>query len=277
MLLMERKVQDTIRDIKGKIEINAGNYPEIGLILGSGLGALADDFKESTAIPYANILHFPTSTSVGHKGHLVFGKLSGKRVVCMQGRFHYYEGYTIYEVSFPVRVMQDLGISKLIVTNSAGGINPGFRPGDLMLIKDHINLMGVNPLVGRNNESFGPRFPQMSQAYSTKLRDIAKKAALDNGIDLKEGVYAAVIGPSYETPAEIKCLGIIGADAVGMSTVPEVITANHSGTEVLGISCITNMAAGMSKELPDHQSVLETAEKATEKLITLVRKTIEMV
>jgi purine-nucleoside phosphorylase len=194
----------------------------------------------------------------------------------MQGRFHYYEGYTIYEVAYPVRVIQRLGISKLIVTNSAGGVNTDFKPGDLMMIVDHINLMGVNPLIGKNIESFGPRFPDMSQAYSRELGRKAKEAALSIGIELQEGVYAALTGPSYETPAEIKYLRFIGADAVGMSTVPEVIAANHGGINVLGISCITNMAAGVLEKPLNHKDVVENAKNTTSKFIKLIRKTVEM-
>ncbi|HHY22836.1 MAG TPA: purine-nucleoside phosphorylase [Clostridiaceae bacterium] len=191
-------------------------------------------------------------------------------------RFHYYEGYTIYEVAYPVRVIQRLGISKLIVTNSAGGVNTDFKPGDLMMIVDHINLMGVNPLIGKNIESFGPRFPDMSQAYSRELGRKAKEAALSIGIELQEGVYAALTGPSYETPAEIKYLRFIGADAVGMSTVPEVIAANHGGINVLGISCITNMAAGVLEKPLNHKDVVENAKNTTSKFIKLIRKTVEM-
>jgi purine-nucleoside phosphorylase len=276
MLILERKINDSIKYIREKAEINSEREPEIGLILGSGLGVLADELEESVVMPYKSIPHFPVSTVAGHKGQLVFGKLSGKYVICMQGRFHYYEGYTIYEVAYPVRVIQRLGISKLIVTNSAGGVNTDFKPGDLMMIVDHINLMGVNPLIGKNIESFGPRFPDMSQAYSRELGRKAKEAALSIGIELQEGVYAALTGPSYETPAEIKYLRFIGADAVGMSTVPEVIAANHGGINVLGISCITNMAAGVLEKPLNHKDVVENAKNTTSKFIKLIRKTVEM-
>lgn len=195
----------------------------------------------------------------------------------MQGRFHYYEGHSIYEVTYPIRVMQKLGIQKLIVTNSAGGVNKGFKPGDLMLIEDHINLMGVNPLVGKNIESFGLRFPDMSQAYSRELGRKAKEVALSLGIEIQEGVYAALTGPSYETPAEINYLRIIGADAVGMSTVPEVIVANHGGISVMGISCITNMAAGVLEKTLSHTGVVEVANIASSKFIKLIKKTIEII
>ena len=276
MLILERKINDSIKYIREKAEINSEREPEIGLIVGSGLGVLADELEESVVMPYKSIPHFPVSTVAGHKGQLVFGKLSGKYVICMQGRFHYYEGYTIYEVAYPVRVIQRLGISKLIVTNSAGGVNTDFKPGDLMMIVDHINLMGVNPLIGKNIESFGPRFPDMSQAYSRELGRKAKEAALSIGIELQEGVYAALTGPSYETPAEIKYLRFIGADAVGMSTVPEVIAANHGGINVLGISCITNMAAGVLEKPLNHKDVVENAKNTTSKFIKLIRKTVEM-
>ncbi len=276
MLILERKINDSIKYIREKAEINSEREPEIGLILGSGLGVLADELEESVVMPYKSIPHFPVSTVAGHKGQLVFGKLSGNYVICMQGRFHYYEGYTIYEVAYPVRVIQRLGISKLIVTNSAGGVNTDFKPGDLMMIVDHINLMGVNPLIGKNIESFGPRFPDMSQAYSRELGRKAKEAALSIGIELQEGVYAALTGPSYETPAEIKYLRFIGADAVGMSTVPEVIAANHGGINVLGISCITNMAAGVLEKPLNHKDVVENAKNTTSKFIKLIRKTVEM-
>ena len=280
MILLERKINDSIKHIKytvKKAEISLERDLEVGLILGSGLGALAEELEESVVIPYKNIPHFPVSTVAGHKGQLVFGKLSGKSVICMQGRFHYYEGYTIYEVTYPVRVMQKLGIPKLIVTNSAGGINTEFKPGDLMLIEDHINLMGVNPLVGGNIESLGSRFPDMSQAYSRDLGRKAKEAALSLDIELQKGVYAALAGPSYETPAEIKYLRIIGADAVGMSTVPEVIAANHGCISVLGISCITNIAAGVDEKPLNHRDVIEVANIATCKFIKLIRKIVEII
>lgn len=277
MILLNRKINDTIKYIKEQAGISSETGPEIGLILGSGLGVLAEAIEDMVVIPYMNIPHFPVPTVEGHKGQLVLGELSGKPVVCMQGRFHYYEGYSIYQVTYPVRVMQKLGISKLIVTNSAGGINIEFKPGDLMLIEDHINLMGVNPLIGENIESFGPRFPDMSEAYNRELGRKAEEAARSLSIELRKGVYAALTGPSYETPAEIRYLRIIGADAVGMSTVPEVIVANHGGINVLGISCITNMAAGVLGKPLNHRDVVDTANTVAGKLVKLIKKIVEII
>jgi purine-nucleoside phosphorylase len=219
--------------------------PEIGLILGSGLGVLADEIENPVRIPYSDIPEFPVSTVEGHAGQLVLGDLAGKKVVAMQGRFHFYEGYSMEKVTFPVRVMKLLGIEKLIVTNAAGGVNEEFEPGDLMIITDHINYTGTNPLIGANDERFGPRFPDMSEAYNKELNAKATKIATDLGILVKEGVYVGFSGPTYETPAEIRFARNMGGDAVGMSTVPEVIVARHSGIKVLGISCITNMASGI--------------------------------
>ncbi|NSW89212.1 MAG: purine-nucleoside phosphorylase [Firmicutes bacterium] len=276
-MLLNRKINDTIKYIKEQAGISSETGPEIGLILGSGLGVLAEAIEDMVVIPYINIPHFPVSTVEGHKGQLVLGELSGKPVICMQGRFHYYEGYSIYQVTYPVRVMQKLGISKLIVTNSAGGINIEFKPGDLMLIEDHINLMGVNPLIGENIESFGPRFPDMSEAYDRELGRKAEEAARSLSIELRKGIYAALTGPSYETPAEIRYLRIIGADAVGMSTVPEVIVANHGGINVLGISCITNMAAGVLGKPLNHRDVVDTANTVASKLVKLIKKIVEII
>lgn len=268
---LKKKVSDTLQHIQEKTKYKPG----IGLILGSGLGILAEEIEQPDIFSYKDIPNFPTSTVAGHKGQLVLGKLAGKQVICMQGRFHYYEGYSLEDVTYPVRVMQKLGVTKLVVTNAAGGINQNFEPGDLMLIEDHINLLGVNPLRGKNQESFGPRFPDMSEAYNRELKKLALETASSLGIKLQKGVYAGVFGPSYETPAEIRFLRIIGADAVGMSTVPEVIVANHGGIRVLGISCITNMAAGVLDKKLDHEEVMETAEKVKTKFIKLVKKIIE--
>lgn len=248
--------------------------PEIGIILGSGLGILAQEITEQVIIPYNEIPYFPQSTVVGHNGRFIFGQLEGKSVMCMDGRFHYYEGYELAQVTLPIRVMHKLGVKKLIVTNAAGGVNESFVPGDLMLISDHLNLMGANPLRGRNDEAFGPRFPDMSEAYNIELRDTALKAAQELNVSLRQGVYAGLTGPCYETPAEIRYLRIIGADAVGMSTVPEVIIANHAGIKVMGISCITNMAAGILKKKLNHQEVMETAAIVREKFVGLLKKTI---
>jgi len=256
--------------LKSKVKIT----PEIGIVLGSGLGMLAQEITEQTVVPYSEIPHFPQSTVVGHKGQFIFGYLAGKAVVCMDGRFHYYEGYDLQQVTLPIRVMRKMGISQLIVTNAAGGINADFVPGDLMLIRDHINLLGVNPLRGKNEEDFGERFPDMSEAYANELRTLALAAADELKINLQQGVYVAMSGPSYETPAEIKYAKMIGADAVGMSTVPEVIVAVHCGLKVLGISCVTNMAAGISKQKLNHKEVMETAEIAKEKFMSLVKKVV---
>lgn len=245
--------------------------PAIGLILGSGLGVLADEIEEAVRIPYEDIPGFPVSTVEGHAGRLVYGRLEGATVVAMQGRFHYYEGYSLREVTFPVRVMKALGVRQLIVTNAAGGVNEQFRPGDLMIISDHINLLGTNPLIGPNDPELGPRFPDMTEAYSRRLRQLAKETAARLGVRVHEGVYVANTGPSYETPAEIRMIRTLGGDAVGMSTVPEVIVARHGGMEVLGISCISNMAAGMSDAPLHHDEVVETAERVKTDFLRFVK------
>lgn len=246
--------------------------PEIGLILGSGLGVLADEIEEAVAIPYSNIPNFPVSTVQGHAGQLVIGKLSGKTVVAMQGRFHFYEGYDMEKVTFPVRVMKLLGVEKLIVTNAAGGVNEEFTPGDLMLITDHINFMGTHPLIGTNDERFGPRFPDMSQAYDREYQAVARRTAENLKIGLKEGVYVGFTGPTYETPSEVRMARTLGGDAVGMSTVPEVIVANHCSMRVLGISCITNMAAGILDQPLNHEEVIETTEKVKNEFLRYVKE-----
>ncbi|HSY64867.1 MAG TPA: purine-nucleoside phosphorylase, partial [Terriglobales bacterium] len=223
--------------------------PAIGLVLGSGLGGLADDLSEATRIPYANIPSFPRSTAVGHAGQMVIGKVDDVAVAAMQGRVHLYEGYSAKEVAFPVRVFGRMGIRALILTNAAGGINLEYKHGALVVVTDHVNLLGTNPLVGPNNERFGARFPDMTQAYWKPYREIALRAAQRLGKTAYQGVYAGLLGPSYETPAEIRYLRTIGADLVGMSTIPEVIVARHMGLKVLAISCVTNMAAGISDEV----------------------------
>ncbi|MBO8142451.1 MAG: purine-nucleoside phosphorylase [Firmicutes bacterium] len=243
----------------------------IGLILGSGLGDLANRLEGATIIPYPDIPHFVRSTVPGHRGRLLAGRLGGTRVWVMQGRFHYYEGYSMAEVVRPVRVLGRLGVTTLIVTNAAGGLNPAFRPGDLMLIEDHINLVGANPLVGPNEDAFGPRFPDMTEAYDSRLRALAREVAGRQGVELRAGVYLGLSGPTFETPAEIRAFRTLGADAVGMSTVPEVIAARHMGVRVLGISCITNMAAGLSPAPLTHEEVIETTARAAadfERLVT---------
>lgn len=244
--------------------------PEIGLIMGSGLGVLGDYIEDAVTIKYENIPHFPLSTVEGHAGELLIGTLSGRPVVLMRGRFHMYEGYGPELTAFPVRVMKALGASVLVVTNAAGGINKEYDPGDLMLISDHINLTGRNPLIGPNDEELGARFPDMSEAYSARLRSLAHKTAETQGFTLREGVYVGVLGPSYETPAEIRMMRTMGADAVGMSTVAEVIAARHSGLEVLGISCISNMASGILNQPLSHAEVMETTERVKTRFLGLV-------
>ena len=241
------------------------------MILGSGLGELAEEIENPVVIPYNEIPHFPVSTVVGHAGQLVYGKLSGKNVLAMQGRFHYYEGNPMDTVTYPVRVMAALGIHSVVVTNAAGGVNEGFQPGNLMLITDHINFMGTNPLIGPNDENMGPRFPDMSAAYTKEYQEKAREVANKLAIDLQEGVYIGFTGPTYETPAEIRMARTMGADAVGMSTVPEVIVASHSGLKVLGISCITNLAAGMQANL-NHAEVVETTERVKEDFKKLIKE-----
>ena len=233
----------------------------VGVVLGSGLGAVADAILENggQTISFGDIPHFPTSSVEGHKGRLVFGVVDGVPVLLMQGRVHRYEGYAAAAVVFPVRVLHALGVKKLVVTNAAGGLGDGFAAGDLMIIEDHLNLTGDNPLAGKNDERFGVRFPDMSEAYSKRLRQLADDVASERGLKLQRGVYAGVLGPSYETPAEIRMFKTMGASAVGMSTVHEVIAASHLGVEVLGISCITNLASGISATKLSHEEVKDTA------------------
>ena len=246
-----------------------------GIVLGSGLGAFADSLDHRFETLYSEIAGWPPSTAIGHAGKLVTGKLAGIDIMVLSGRAHYYEGYTAAQVTFGVRELARRGVKRIIVTNAAGGINPAYRPGELVLISDHINLMGVNPLVGPNvtgpdDEPLGPRFPDMSEAYSLEYREIARKAGKELGLDLKEGVYAGMLGPSYETPAEIRYLRTIGADLVGMSTVPEVVAAHHLGMKVLAISCVTNMAAGILPGKLVHQEVLETGARVRDTLLKLL-------
>lgn len=245
--------------------------PRIAVVLGSGLGAFADELDSATRIPYARIPNFPRSTAIGHAGQLVIGKSSGVPVAVMQGRVHLYEGYLPAEVIFPMRVFARLEVCAVVITNAAGGINVSLKPGNLVILRDHINLLGRNPLTGPNDERFGPRFPDMSEAYSKPFRAIAIEEERRLGIDMHEGVYAAVPGPSYETPAEIRYLRAMGADVVGMSTVPGVIAARHMGMRVLGISCVTNMAAGVLDKPLDHDEVLETGKRVSGQFIGLLR------
>lgn len=264
------KVQQAARLIEERTTLR----PRIGLVLGSGLGAFADGLQDATAIPYQQIPHFPVSTAVGHAGRLVVGQCAKIPVAVMQGRVHFYEGYSLREVTFPIRVLGALGIRALVFTNAAGGINRKLRARGLLLIRDHLNFQGGNPLVGANDERFGPRFPDMTEAYSKKFRTTAKQVARKLRLRLFEGVYAALHGPSYETPAEIRALARLGADVVGMSTVPEVIVANHMGIEVLGISCVTNMAAGISKQKINHDEVLEAGERVSRQFTAFLRALI---
>ncbi len=257
--------------IKNKIK----NFePEIGIILGSGLGELADEYCD-TAISYSDIPGFEASTVSGHKGRLVFAEINSKNVMMMQGRFHFYEGHSIQKVVFPVKVMKKLGVKTLIVTNAAGGVNPDFKPSDLMIITDHINHMGVNPLIGLNDDSMGKRFPDMSEVYTRKYVELAENIGKNLGIDLQKGVYMAFTGPSYETPAEVSMARVIGADAVGMSTVPEAIVASWAGMNVIGLSCICNSAAGVSTVGLSHEDVIKAANDAKDKFKRLVKEIIK--
>ena len=253
------------------LESQVAARPRVAVVLGSGLGAFAEELSDSVEIPYASVPHWPRSTAVGHAGKLVFGRLAGTEVAVMSGRVHLYEGYTQEQVVFGVRVLGKLGVRAFVLTNAAGGINPAYQRGGLALISDHINLQGSNPLTGPNDDSLGPRFPDMSEAYSAELRKVAREVAADLGISLAEGVYAALLGPSYETPAEIRYLRAIGADLVGMSTAPEAIAANHMGARVLAISCVTNMAAGMLPQKLEHAEVLATGEMVRGTLIQFLK------
>jgi purine-nucleoside phosphorylase len=257
------------------VEIQTSIRPKIGVVLGSGLGAFADSIANSVRIPYGEIPDFPKATAVGHAGELVAGVLgvNGKivgDVIVMSGRFHLYEGYSAKQATAGMRLFRELGVERVILTNAAGGINPAFSKGSLVLISDHINLQGTNPLVGPNDESLGPRFPDMTEAYCPKLRLMARQTAEHLNITLHEGVYAGLLGPSYETPAEIRYLETIGADLVGMSTVAETITANHMGMKVLGISCVTNAAAGLTKEKLDHKEVLGIGQRTSGTFLKLL-------
>lgn len=252
----------------------ATEKPRLAVVLGSGLGAFADEFEDAVRIPYQQIPGFVTSTAQGHAGSLVIGKVEGVPVLAMQGRVHYYEGYSLEEVTFPVRTFKLLGIETLVLTNAAGGVDVQLSQGALMVISDHLNFMGVNPLRGPNDERFGPRFPDMSEVYSRDLQEQVVDEAREMGAIVRRGVYAALAGPSYETPAEIHMIRSFGADAVGMSTVPEAIVARHMGLNVLGISCITNMAAGISENPINHEEVMETGKKVRGIFTELLRRVI---
>src|SRR5574344_1323388 len=271
--IMVRIMEKTINYLKEKTK----NFkPEIGIILGSGLGEFAQDF-DGISVAYKDIPDFPTSNVQGHKGQLVFCKIFGKKVVMMQGRCHFYETKSMEKSTFPIKVMKKLGVKKLIVTNAAGAINKEFVPSDLMIITDHINCMGTNPLMGENDESLGTRFPDMSEVYKKYLIKLAREAAQEAKIEVKEGIYAATTGPSYETPAEVRMLRTLGADAAGMSTVPETIVANYCGMDVLGISCLSNYASGVSEKKLCHEEVIETTNITKNKFKTLLLKIIKKI
>jgi purine-nucleoside phosphorylase len=267
---MYERVEHAARTIRSRY----AEEVRVALVLGSGLGAFADDLEDSVSISYEEIDGFARPTVEGHVGRLVLGKIRGVPAAVMQGRFHYYEGYTFEEVVFPIRTLALLGIKSLVLTNASGGINVVFDQGALMVISDHLNLMGVNPLRGRHDERFGARFPDMSEVYARDYQEIAVEEAHAMGLELRRGIYGALSGPSYETPAEIRMLRTLGADAVGMSTVPEAIVARQMGVKVLGISCITNMAAGVAGEPINHQEVIETGERVHDTFKELLRRVI---
>lgn len=268
---MYEKVQETVDFIKKKIDI----HPQVGIVLGSGLGNLGNHIKIEQTIPYGEIPNFPVSTVKGHKGQLIFGKLGGKNIVAMQGRFHFYEGWSMQEVSFPIRVLKFLGIDLLVLSNAAGGMNPRFEIGDIMLINDHINLFPDNPLMGKNDDRFGPRFPDMSEIYDLELIEKAKEVARSQNIKVKEGVYIGTSGPTFETPAEYKYFHIIGGDAVGMSTVPEAIIARHAGLKCFAVSVITDLGIVGQVHKVSHEEVLEAAIAAEPKLTSIITGIIE--
>jgi purine-nucleoside phosphorylase len=266
---------EDVEEAAGAVRSRCGTLPQTAIVLGSGLGDFADTLLDAVATPYGELPHWPASRVIGHAGRLVIGNVGGHRIAALAGRVHFYEGHDLGTVVFPIRVMGRLGVRQVILTNAAGGINTGFAQGALMVIDDHINLLGSNPLVGPNDDRFGARFPDMSEVYSSRLRRLADEAARERGIAVSHGVYAALHGPSYETPAEIRYLRTIGADAVGMSTVPEAIAARHMGLEVLGISCITNMAAGVLPQPINHEEVLETTRRVRTSFIALLEGIIE--
>jgi purine-nucleoside phosphorylase len=259
------------------IREKSGFEPEIGIILGTGLGSLGDHIEKEAVIDYADIPGFPVSTVFGHAGRLILGMLEGKKVIAMQGRFHYYEGYSMQEITLPVRVMKQLGIKLLVASNAAGGLNPEFEAGDIMIIKDHINFMGTNPLIGPNFEDFGPRFPDMSEVYDKDLSELLEKVAASQGIKVHKGVYGAVSGPNYCTKAELTMMIRLGSDAVGMSTVPEAIVAKHCGLMVAGISCITDMAIPDTMTAPTHEEIVKVAESVKPKFTALVKQFVKEV
>lgn len=268
---LKQLIDEAVKFIRTKTDIT----PRIGIILGTGLGGLAKAVKREVEIPYDQIPHFPVSTVESHAGRLLFGTVSGKQVVAMEGRFHYYEGYTLKQVTFPIRVMKALGIEILVVSNAAGGLNPQFAKGDIVLMTDHINFQGDNPLLGPNDDDLGPRFPDMFNCYDKDLQEIAKQTAVDEGIYLQRGVYVGVAGPNLETAAEYRFMRIIGGDLVGMSSVPEVLVARHQGTRVVGFSVVTDIGLADAMEPCSHAKVVAAAEKAGPNLSRLIEKTVE--
>jgi purine-nucleoside phosphorylase len=272
MLDLQTKIQEALQVICTKTK---EHFP-VGIILGTGLGGLAKEINQELVIDYTSIPHFPVSTVESHQGKLIFGTLSGKKVVAMQGRFHYYEGYTMQQITFPVRVMKSLGVKTICISNACGGLNPMYRKGDIMVIDDHINLLGDNPLIGKNDDALGPRFPDMSEPYSKRLIKLAEDTALDLKIKIQKGVYAALSGPMLETRAEYRMLRIMQADVVGMSTVPEVIAAVHQGTEVIGISIITDECFPDSLKAVSLEEVIAAANAAEPKMTAIIKRVIEL-
>lgn len=270
---LRARIEKAVEFIKTK----SGFEPEIGIILGTGLGSLGEHIEKVCVIDYSDIPEFPVSTVFGHAGQLILGWLEGKRVVAMLGRFHYYEGYTMQEVTMPVRVMKQLGIKLLVASNAAGGLNPAFNAGDIMVIADHINFMGTNPLIGPNLEDFGPRFPDMSEVYDKELIRLFEKVAADQGIKLHKGVYGAVSGPNYSTKAELGMMIKLGSDTVGMSTVPEAIVARHCGLRTAGVSCITDMAIPDTMFAPTHEEIVKVAESIKPRFTALVKQFVKEV
>ncbi len=268
-------MKEKIRDVLAALESRLSVKPDIALVLGSGLGGLADELEDAIRIPYTELPHFPAATVPGHAGRFVVGRLHSVPVIAMQGRYHYYEGYTLEQVTLPVRVMQALGAETVILTNAAGGVNETFQAGDLMVIRDHINWFHTNPLIGKNEDELGPRFPDMSEVYDRSLRALAKETAQALGISLKEGVYFGLSGPSYETPAEVRMIRKLGGDAVGMSTVPEAIAARHGGMKVLGFSCITNAWSGTGDQPLSHEEVIETSERVKAHFTSLIKAIVK--